>query len=399
MGQAQDVHIPEVHPDDLESNPPPTDSAKPSRSQSQNEVDAGAGTHSERAPSDVGSALARHASLNDAASLASIDRPPSEPEKIPAAKIYHPYHPAVLALLMPASVFGCLARLGVDALVSFDGAAIFPLAWVQVGGCLVMGFCLGIREPFGRFYGPLYTAFTTGFCGSFTTFSSWQYAVFQAWINSGRYHRDWLRDVSHRRPHPTPLHTRPILSAVQFGTHLATLIAPHFPRPPSPNRVVRYSLTALSVCIYAATFPAYSRMPESFRHQATSALLYSFPGTLTRYLLSINLNRRLKLFPLGTFAANILGTGLIGLFEVLQSTHGPLSVNACNVLNGLANGYCGCLTTVSTFATEVDALESKKAWFYVILSVVCSQLLLLVILGPSYWAGHVSEQLTCKYVP
>lgn len=156
-------------------------------------------------------------------------------------------------------------------------------------------------------------------------------------------------------------------------------------------------MTALAICIYAATFPAYFRMPEAFRHQATSALLYSFPGTLVRYLLSINLNKRSKLFPLGTFAANIIGTGLIGAFEVLQSTRGPPSPNACNVLVGLANGFCGCLTTVSTFAAEVAALENKKSWFYVLLSVVCSQLLLLVILGPSYWAGHVSEQLTCKY--
>ncbi|KZT74340.1 hypothetical protein DAEQUDRAFT_660535 [Daedalea quercina L-15889] len=302
---------------------------------------------------------------------------------------------------MPASVFGCLARLGIQALVHFDGDAIFPLAWVQVGGCLVMGFCLGIREPFGRFYGPLYTAFTTGetiagFCGSFTTFSSWQFAVFQAWINADHYHRDWLRDVIDGLTQL--VFTLALsLSAVQFGTHLATLVAPHFPRPPSPHRVVRYFLTALSVCIYAATFPAYFRMPEAFRHQATSALLYSFPGTLTRYLLSINLNPRFKLFPVGTFTANMLGTGLIAVFEVLQSTRGPPSVNACNVLVGLANGYCGCLTTVSTFATEVDALENKKAWFYVVLSIVCSQLLLLVILGPSYWAGHVSEQLTCHY--
>ncbi|KAH9844258.1 CrcB-like protein-domain-containing protein [Rhodofomes roseus] len=397
MGQTQDMHVPEpeVPPDDLESNPPFTDSAK--RSPSLTQTPSRAHTHSERTPSDVGSALARHESLQEASSLASIDRPPSDPEKIPPAKIYHPYDPAVIALLMPASVFGTLARLGLEALVTFDGNAIFPLAWVQVGGCLIMGFCLGIREPFGRFYAPLYTAFTTGFCGSFTTFSSWQFAVFQAWINSGRYHRDWLRDVIDGLTQL--VFTLALsLSAVSFGAHLATLIAPHVPRPPSPNAAFRYFLTALSVCIYAATFPAYFRMPESFRHQATSALLYSFPGTLTRYLLSINLNPRFKLFPVGTFTANILGTGFIGLFEVLQGTRGPPSVRACNVLAGLANGYCGCLTTVSTFATEVDALENKKAWFYAILSVVCSQLLLLVILGPSYWAGHVSEQVTCEYL-
>ncbi|KZT12499.1 uncharacterized protein LAESUDRAFT_638756 [Laetiporus sulphureus 93-53] len=344
----------------------------------------------------VGSALARHETISDAASLATIDRPPSLVERLPPSKIYHPYSPPVLALLMPASVFGCLARLGLEALVDYDGKSIFPLAWVQVGGCLVIGFGLGLRDPFGRFYAPLYTALTTGFCGSFTTFSTWQLQVFKAWINAGHYHRDWLRDVIDGL---TQLIFTLALSliSVEFGAHLASIISPVFPALPTPNRFIRYSLTVLSVFIYFATYPAYFRMPMSFRHQATSALLYSFPGTLTRYLLSIELNPRFHLFPVGTFAANILGVALIAMFTVLQSTRGPPSPNACDVLVGLVNGYCGCLTTVSTFAAEVAALENKKSWFYIMLSVVTSQCVLLLILGPSYWAGNVSNEITCVY--
>lgn len=45
-------------------------------------------------------------------------------------------------------------------------------------------------------YGPLYTAITTGFCGSLTTFSSWQLDVFTSWLNPTHAHRDWFRDVS-----------------------------------------------------------------------------------------------------------------------------------------------------------------------------------------------------------
>ncbi|KAI0921847.1 hypothetical protein AcW2_006699 [Taiwanofungus camphoratus] len=347
--------------------------------------------------SDVGSVLARHRSIDDAASLASIDRPPGLEEKLSPSKVYHPFSFPVIALLMPASVFGTLARVGLEALVSYQGNSIFPLAWVQVGGCFIMGMGLGIKDPLGRFYGPLYTAMTTGFCGSFTTFSSWQVAVFQAWVNAGRYHRDWLRDVIDGL---TQLVFTLALSlvSVQFGAHLASLIVPLVPALPSPpRRWARYTLSALAVCVYAATFPAYFRMSPAFRHQATAALLFSFPGTLTRYALSIGLNPRLRLFPLGTFAANMFGTALLGAFTVLQSTRGPPGGTACAVLRGLSDGYCGCLTTVSTFATEVAALEDKKSWLYVAISVVTAQLLLLVIMGSSYWAGHVSEQMTCTY--
>ena len=187
------------------------------------------------------------------------------------------------------------------------------------------------------------------------------------------------------------------ITSVRFGSHLAKVAGPILPQLPSPSRAARYTVSILSVLLYAGAFPAYFRMSPSFRHQATAAILFSFPGTLSRYLLSINLNPTIRLFPLGTFAANAFGSALIGVFHVLQSTQTPPSPNACAVLQGLIDGYCGCLTTVSTFATEVTTLSPKKAWFYVVLSWVTCQLLLLVILGPSYWAGHVSENVTCVF--
>ena len=115
----------------------------------QSPTPSGNSTSIQRHPSDVGSALAHHESVDDAESLASIDRPPSE-SKLPAAKIYHPFSLPVLALLMPASVFGVLARLGLQALVTYNGQSIFPLAYVQATGCFIMGIGLGIKEPFGR---------------------------------------------------------------------------------------------------------------------------------------------------------------------------------------------------------------------------------------------------------
>ncbi|KAI0832369.1 CrcB-like protein-domain-containing protein [Trametes gibbosa] len=352
-----------------------------------------------RVHSDVGDVLARHTSVDDAASLASIDRPPSEEEKLPPAKIYPPLSFPVIALLMPASIFGVLARLGLQAITTYDGRAVFPLAWVQAAGCLTMGFALGMKEPFGRFYGPLYTAVTTGFCGSLTTFSGWQLDVFESWINGIASHRDWFRDAIDGIG--KTIFTLAIsLSAISFGARLATLVVPRVPTLPPPPRPVRYALSALAVLVYAAAYPAYFRLPARFRHDATAALLFSFPGTLSRYALSVALNARLKLFPLGTFAANMLGTALLGALQALQSVQHPhpFAPDACVVLKGLADGYCGCLTTVSTFAAEVAALDGRRAWVYVAVSWLCSQVLLAIVLGASLGAGHVSRQITCKYV-
>ena|SRR5436190_12241780 len=93
--------------------------------------------------------LHRISSIQTAESLASIERPP---EDVPPPKVYHPLSLPVIALLAPASIFGVLARLGLQSLGNYDGQSIFTLAYVQAVGCLVMGFCLTLKEPFGRLY-------------------------------------------------------------------------------------------------------------------------------------------------------------------------------------------------------------------------------------------------------
>jgi Integral membrane protein possibly involved in chromosome condensation len=186
-------------------------------------------------------------------------------------------------------------------------------------------------------------------------------------------------------------------ASVSFGVRLALTIAPCFPTIPAPNRAVRYTLTTLAILTYAAAFPIYFGLPVGFRHKVTIALLLAYPGTLTRYFLSVRLNPLMKSFPLGTFVANAFGTALLGTFHILQSTLHPPSPNMCAVLQGLSDGYCGCLTTVSTFAVEVGALKGWEGFRYTLASWTVGQVLLLAILGPSFWHGHVKEQVTCKF--
>ena len=228
----------------------------------------------------------------------------------------------------------------------------------------------------------------------------------------GQYHRNGLRDVRLFYDQTTTILTFQLmdgvtktvftlvvsLASISFGARAARIMTPHLPTLTPPPRYVRYSLTAFSVLVYAGTFPAYFRLSGDYRHQATAALMFAFPGTLTRYLLSIRLNPISKLFPLGTFAANSFGTALLGAIHILQNMRTPVPPNACAILQGLGDGYCGCLTTVSTFAAEVSTLEEWKAWFYVTISWMTGQLLLLVIMGSSFWAGHVREQPTCKFM-
>jgi CrcB protein len=185
------------------------------------------------------------------------------------------------------------------------------------------------------------------------------------------------------------------LSSLAFGLHIGKNIHPYiFPIKP-PSRYTRTAVTVLSVCIYVLTIPLYVRLDPSFRAKATAALLFSFPGTLTRYVLSYLLNPRFKLFPTGTLTANSLGTALLATFHVLQATTAGSKPVPCGILQGLVDGFCGCLTTVSTFAVEVRELKGYRAWTYVILSCLIGQILCLVILGPSWWVANLNPIPVC----
>lgn len=77
------------------------------------------------------------------------------------------------------------------------------------------------------------------------------------------------------------------------------------------------------------------------------ACVFAPVGALTRWYLSFY-NGKIPSFPIGTFIANIFGTIVLAVLSLLQSGPSMLPI-ACDVTQALADGYCGCLTTVSTF--------------------------------------------------
>ncbi|KAF9075747.1 CrcB-like protein-domain-containing protein [Rhodocollybia butyracea] len=336
-------------------------------------------------------------------SLDSIDVPPPirrtsthHDHQLPRSATYHPLAPHVLLLLIPASIFGLLARLGIEALTTYNDQSIFSLAYVQGLGCFVMGFGLEMKEPMSKLYPPLYTALTTGFCGSLTTFSSWQLDVFSSWLNSEDVHRSGLQDFIDglgKSVFTLVISTTSLL----FGGYIARIIHPYLPTIKPPTKKVRYAISAVSILFYVAALLSYFLLPTPYRHQATAALLFAFPGALTRYLLSTVLNPMMIGFPLGTFVANFTGTALLAAFHVIQSTNKPISPNMCSLIQGLSDGYSGCLTTISTFVAEIRALHRWEQLRYVLMSWGGGQLLMLTIIGPALLSGNVYKQQTCSF--
>ncbi|XCF07495.1 fluoride efflux transporter CrcB [Tamlana crocina] len=103
-------------------------------------------------------------------------------------------------------------------------------------------------------------------------------------------------------------------------------------------------------------------------------------GSVLRFLIGKYLNNPQTDIPYGTFAANILGSLLIGIILGLAAKNNTLSQNQTLLL---ATGFCGGFTTFSTFAYEnhefLKAGDFTSFAFYTIASFVVG--FLAVFLG------------------
>lgn len=350
-----------------------------------------------------------------------------------------------ISYLILFSFLGTLARLGLQTLTNYAGAPVFPSVWFNFGGSLVMGFLTEDRMLFRHEWGtptydeqiklarmqdeekasgkppnvdlaaakkahlavkktiPLYIGLATGFCGSFTSFSSFIRDIFLA--------------LSNDLPQPGSSTTTPrnggysfmallaviiitvglSLSGLYVGAHLA--IGSERITPTLPHRFTRKVIDPLAVvlafgCWAGAIIMTAIPPHDHWRGVATFALVFAPLGTLARFYVSLWLNGRRPAFPLGTFAANIVGTAVLGMAYDLQRV--PLGgVLGCQVLQGVEDGFCGCLTTVSTWVSELAALRRRHAWTYGGASVLGGLGIMVIVMGGLRWTdGFAGLQCT-----
>ncbi|KAJ9665662.1 hypothetical protein H2201_004146 [Coniosporium apollinis] len=358
-----------------------------------------------------------------------------------------------ISYLILFSILGTLARVGIQWLTFYPGAPVItPVLWSNFAGSLFLGFLSEdqrlFRCPRNRSKKwtqpststltataredeaaartahakvkktiPLYVGLATGFCGSLTSFSTFMRDAFLALSN------DLPTPPSTASPTADPgadtlasstaprnggcsvlavlavviLTVSLSLSALKFGAHIAAALDPYTPSL-SPlltstllNRVLAVLawlswLGALLLSIYPPS--------DTWRGQALFALLFAPAGCLLRHLASLKLNHLVKCFPLGTFAVNIFGTAVLGMAWDLQ--HVALANGAvgggrvgCQVLQGVQDGFCGALTTVSTWVAELEGLGRKvgmgRAWVYGAVSVGGGLGLVVVVMGSVRW--------------
>lgn len=177
-------------------------------------------------------------------------------------------------------------------------------------------------------------------------------------------------------------------TSLRLGVHLSSSLPTHL----LPSLTLRHSLPThlltilLGPLFYLGSILLLILGPSSWRHRATFAIVLGPPGTLLRYFFSRRLNPIYPSLPLGTLAANLLACLLFAVFSILQRREG-ISPLGCSALQGALDGFCGSLSTVSTFVVELRGLKRGESWRYFTTSWAAGQLLFVVVLGSWLWSG------------
>ncbi|CAD6505932.1 BgTH12-06864 [Blumeria graminis f. sp. triticale] len=349
---------------------------------------------------------------------------------------------------------GTLARLGLQALTSFSGAPVaFGGVWTNLAGTAIIGFLIqdskifkrGLEFPVNSVNGrepqrtgreeadaqshgldtatakevhlamkkriPLYIGLTTGFCGCCTSFSSFLRDAFLGLTNNLHPSGSAIIGVS-----PTLMDSHEIghsvmallaviivtisisICALYVGEHMADLLEPYMPSASykfmtrffDPCVAVIAWVIWLSLIILVISHP--NRVDKEMNEglEALSfSLVFAPLGCLTRHYTSLHLNNRLANFPLATFLVNIIGTTILAVAYDLQ--HLAIFDTFQNrILQGVQDGFCGCLTTVSTWVAELTNLPRKSAYLYGLASLVIALCFTITIIGTLVWTRGVS---------
>jgi CrcB protein len=107
-------------------------------------------------------------------------------------------------------------------------------------------------------------------------------------------------------------------------------------------------------------------------------------GALLRWALGNQFNRLFPTVPPGTLSANLIGGYIIGL-AVAYFAQAPNIAPEWRLL--IVTGFCGGLTTFSTFSAEVVALmqQGRLAWAAGAIAIHVSGSLLMTLLGIASW--------------
>lgn len=329
----------------------------------------------------------------------SVNGTEKEPEEAPQ----RPALAITVLNIVNGAIWGVLARKGVMVLTTYDGSYLGGVVWANFGACLVMGAAVELNYVWQLLLGdtfgqkgtiPLYVGITTGFCGTFSSFSSFILEAFEKASNTLAAVYGYPNAAYGIMEALAVIFTQLAVSALGFhvGKHLMGAADERTTQfTAGTYRILEYGSSILGVAAYVVVIVLTATKSDGTWRSWMFLCLFAPWGALLRFYLLKKLNTKVRNFPLGTFAANTIGCLLLAIFTLLlRGKSGSVALlskkTACHVLVGLDDGFCGALTTVSTFIAELFGLATLYGYRYCTASVTTGFVLMVLILGSYNWA-------------
>lgn len=333
------------------------------------------------------------------------------------------YFPIYLNIINGA-IWGVIARRLLNKLTA-EGSYLSGVVWANFTACFVMGLSVDSVQVWSTLvkeglYGgnkgaiPLYVGITTGFCGTCSSFLSFILDIFNFSVDTVHSTYPSFQGRKGFIDFCAVLLAQIGLSTLGFlmGKHMIGGFDEYIPKMSHKvYKAVEIISMAIGFGIYVASIVLAGVEKGTAWREWMFSIIFAPPGAILRFYASKYLNGKLNNFPFGTFIVNVFGSILLATFTLLQrgvtqsqTSSGFNSENihyvvpqviGCTVLSGLEDGFCGALTTVSTFVVELNALKVPYAYRYAIISIFLSIALVYVELGTFFWTGHVMGS-NCK---
>ncbi|CEP61215.1 FluC/FEX family fluoride channel LALA0_S02e09340g [Lachancea lanzarotensis] len=305
------------------------------------------------------------------------------------------------------SILGNYSRLGLIELTDYSGAYVRgpTVMWANVAACFVMGLMQEMKD-LSLFSPLLFTGVTTAYCGCVSSFSSLMVELFSnaANVSTARVPSGLPNRAYGIMQFLAVLLTQLLASICShiFGLLVAREFAPLLEssgtqEKPLAFQRIRTTFDFISNVILVLSVPllivqiVLAGVYDNYSRFWTLSAVFAFPGAVLRYVLSKQLNHRFRHFPMGTFAANVIGTLILAIITLVtkgkrSDGSGIIHSNtAKTVVVALGNGFCGSLTTVSTFVNECQILPFRRTMIYYFVSIFVSFGLVVVIVGSYAW--------------
>lgn len=306
-------------------------------------------------------------------------------------------------LYLNLSVFamaGAIARNGITLLTVFPGAYTpSGLIWANFGGCIIMGWLeasnifseIEEQRVVAKNKIPLYVGIGDGFCGSITSFSSIMLEAFLYGANQN----------IPKAPYPNAgygveqvmaiglIHHGMAFAGLQIGHHIADFL-------PIPCFSSAFE-TAISVIIACCSialfciFIVFAALWKSWRAWMYLALFALLGANIRFQLKRLNSGK----WPWGTFTSNTVGTLVLAIGVMLQmgkvgDSQLVTNVVQCQIIGGIAAGFCASLSTVSDLVNEMYNMSYKRAYVYGWFTSFVGFSLMIIVLGSFVWTNRLT---------